>query len=98
MSNVGDPVFFNESNNELAPSWCPAQILRTDTQPADTSVAAIVADPDFGGAYPPKPAAGQVILAYWQMAGMAFPSSVNTTYATEGTGPQQYSTSIPAGW
>ena len=86
----GQTVLFNESGNPDAPSLAIAQILMTDSDPTTDEIAAIVAAPDWGGAYPAQPATGQVLLGYQQMVSNTPWPTQAYAYAYEGTGPNEY--------
>jgi hypothetical protein len=94
MASVGDTVFYQESPDPDAPSWCVGQILMTDTVPSADSVTAIT---DAFGTYPVPPGSGGAYLVYWAMAGQDEPTQAFVS-AVPGTGPQQWATAIPEGW
>jgi hypothetical protein len=90
MPNRGDLVFYN-NGDENVNLWCVGQVLQTDTDPDSDAVAA--AQEEFDSS-PDQPAEGQVYIGYWERNGntQSYPA---TAFASEGTSPGQYSTTLP---
>jgi len=92
MPNRGDTVYFNETNDPDIPAWTVGQVMMTDTDPTADEIAAILTD---AGDYPTQPTTGQVLITFYNLWGNESPS-LNYAYASEGTDPGQYSTTLPS--
>ncbi len=84
----GQPVLYNESTDPDNPAWTGGQVLMDDTAPTPDQVSALV---DATGNYPAACLPDQVFIGYYSILG-ASTASAASSYAYEGTGPQQYQT------